>query len=236
MNPAERKPTRRIVIACSGATLPAVLAALLRHLAVGPGDELRGLFIEDSDMLKAAGLPFTFEFSSITRSARPIDRERVENALRHAAAAVQRDLARLAAEAGLSWHFEVVRERRRVALDALLKMTDAVFLAPSADSTDVLSSTSPAPVLALIDDGAAGSRALALARAVAEAEHAPLAIYRASSATANAAGTTAGSPLARLAQRPVARLAIVAAPLLASAEHPLTELCEASLAPLVIVR
>lgn len=236
MNPSDPQQTRRIVIACSGGTLPAVLAALLRHLAVGPGDELRGLFIEDSDILKAAALPFTFEFSSITRSARPIDRERVELALRHAAAAVQRELARLAAEAGLTWQFEVVRERRQVALDALLKMTDAVFVAPSTDSTEVLSRTSTAPVLALIDDGAAGSRALALARAIAEAEHAPLAIYRAPGTSASDERTSTERPLARLAARPAARLAIIAAPLLTTADRPLTELCEASLAPLVIVR
>ncbi len=88
-----------------------------------------------------------------------------------------------------------------------------------------------------IDDGAAGSRALALARAVAEAEHAPLAIYRSPGTPASdERTTTTASPLARLAQRPAARLAIIAAPVLATTERPFIELCEASLAPLVIVR
>ena len=232
---------RRIVVAYSSGTLPTMLERSLGYLAIGPDDELRGLFIEDSDLLNAAALPFTFEFCSVTSVRRPIDRAQVESSLRRAAAAAERDLARLAAATGMTWHFDVVRDKRHAALGALLQMTDAIFVAPQPGSAAPIAGGS-APVVALVDASAAGVRALTLARAVAAAERAPLEVHRADDGAVPAAGDQAGNtrsssanPLARLSQRPAARLAVVAVTRLAHADHTLPEICATSMSPLVIV-
>ena len=239
--PVEANP-RRIVVAYSSGTLPAMLERLLGYFAIGPNDELRGLFIEDSDLLNAAALPFTFEFCSVTSTRRQIDRAQVETTLRRAAAAAERDLARLAAATGMTWHFDVVRDKRRAALGALLQMTDAIFVAPQAGAAAPAPAES-APVVALVDASAAGARALALARAVAAAERAPLEVHGADEDIAPAAndqtgdtGASSTNSLARLSRRPAARLAVVAVTRLGHANHNLPEICATSMSPLVIVR
>src|SRR5690606_14717741 len=122
---------------------------------------LRGLFIEDSDLLKAAALPFSVEFCALTSVRRPIERARIEAALRAAAASAERELARLAADVGLAWQFEIVREKRRIAVSAAPGTLDALVVTP-AGASDAGSAAGRAALVALIDHGEAGARALAL--------------------------------------------------------------------------
>lgn len=236
MSEVERPTPRRVAIAVSGPVQPLLLANLLGQLALGPGDELRGLFIEDSDLLKAAALPFSVEFCALTSVRRPIDRARIEAALRAAAASAERELARLAADVGLAWQFEIVREKRRIAVSAALGTLDALVVTP-AGASDVGNAAGRGALVALIDHGEAGARALALARAMARAEGASLTVYPRDGEFADSHGqamTPAG--LAARLRHPAPQLIVLAAPLIESDAHGLLELCEATPAPLVIVR
>ena len=99
------------------------------------------------------------------------------------------------------------------------------------------STAGPPALVALIDQGEAGARALALARAIARTEGASLTVYRRDGEFHDSHGH-AMSPagLAARIHYPVPRLIVLAAPVIESDAHALLELCAATPAPLVIVR
>ena len=165
---------RRLVVTLSGRRLPRSLGALLRALGDDGTPELHAMFIEDSDLLKAVSLPFAFEFCVATSARRPIDRARIEAHLRSDAAAAQRDLAELARASGLSWRFEIVRERSRTVVTRALAVTDAVIVTPHGETNPGDASRD---IVCIAEDDEAGARARAVAGALATAEHLPLEDY-----------------------------------------------------------
>lgn len=221
---------RRIALALSSSTLPAVAAALLRQLGGTPGDELRVLFIEDSELLKAVALPFTVEFCALTSVRRPIDPAALEAWFHREAAVAQRELARTAEACGLKWRFEVVREKPRTALGRVLaELDEAVLLPPAAGDGKPAS----APILVLLDASPAASRALELARAAAVSELAPLEPHH---LDVTAAPEALAERVRALLAREDPRLTIVAAPLLETLGEHAADICAARRAPLLILR
>jgi hypothetical protein len=80
-------------------------AALARALGV----ELAGLFVEDANLVRLAGLPFARQIPVSGGPARPVEREALEAQLRALAAAARQDLARAASSVQVTWTFEVRR-------------------------------------------------------------------------------------------------------------------------------
>jgi hypothetical protein len=177
---------RRIAVALGGGELPSTLIQLVQRNA-DETPELRGYFVEDSDLLKAAALPFTFEFCALTLRRRPLDAESVAAQLTREARAAAQVLATHALRAGCRWHFEVVRSERLAALRAALSHADAALV--PAHYTDAA-----APIIhALVDSGAAGLRAQQVAERLARRERMRLEIHPAE-------GAPASVTVARLAQ------------------------------------
>lgn len=160
----------RIAVALRGGEVPSALMQLFQGDA-GDAPELRGFFVEDSELLKAAALPFTFEFCALTLRQRPLDADSVAAQLAREARAAARALAAHAVRFGCRWHFEVVRSERLAALRAALSHADAALV--PAEYT-----AAAAPVIhALIDSGAAGRRARQVAERLARRERMRLEIH-----------------------------------------------------------
>ncbi|MEQ8230607.1 MAG: hypothetical protein RLW61_06610 [Gammaproteobacteria bacterium] len=226
---------RRLVLTLCGHRLPRTLGALLRTLGSDGAPELHAMFIEDSDLLKAASLPFAVEFCAATSARRPIDRARIEAHLRREAAEAERGLAELARASGIRWRFEVVRERSRAVVTHALTLTDAVVVTPREEST----APATGGITCIAGDDAAGTRARAVAGALATAEHLPLAQWRLLDATtagpmAEPVVTAAAVPA--LLRRPGAQLTVLPATLVERLDASMHDLAESSPAPLVIVR
>lgn len=80
----------------------AELAAVL-HL------ELRGLFVEDVNLLHLSGLPFGLEIGSFTAKARRLDAHNLEREFRIQATLLRKIMADVAGQRRVSWSFQVVR-------------------------------------------------------------------------------------------------------------------------------
>ncbi|MBK8049475.1 MAG: universal stress protein [Anaerolineales bacterium] len=86
----------------------AALAAAV-ELAAAMQMELRGLFVEDINLLHLCGLPFGLEIGSFTAKAQRLERVNVEREFRVQAAHLRKIMADVAGQRRINWSFEVVR-------------------------------------------------------------------------------------------------------------------------------
>jgi nucleotide-binding universal stress UspA family protein len=110
MNAEEHELTiRRILVAldASGHSLAALKAAV--ELAASLKAELLGLFVEDINLLRLAGLPFAQEIPYPLAAAQQMDSLRLEQELRTQASRARRALAEAAEPVRVSWSFRVAR-------------------------------------------------------------------------------------------------------------------------------
>jgi nucleotide-binding universal stress UspA family protein len=108
VTPAQQR-VRRILVALDASrnSLDALRAAA--GLAARLGAELTGLFVEDVNLLRLAGLPFARQLSVSGGEGRPVERNAVEAELRALAARARESLEAAAAPQHISWSFRVVR-------------------------------------------------------------------------------------------------------------------------------
>lgn len=99
----------RVLVAMDGSAygLAAVEAAV--HLAAGLGAELLGLFVEDANLLRLAGLPVAREVPLSCAAPRALDPLAMERLLRAQADQVRQALAETAAQVSVAWSFRVAR-------------------------------------------------------------------------------------------------------------------------------
>lgn len=146
--------------------------------------ELAGLFVEDVDLLRLSGLPFTREIGFLSAVSRPIVPEEVEQAMRREAEEVRCLLAEAADRLRLRWSFHVARGQIATELFALADELDLIVLGkrarlglrPLGDSLAEREYRPRAakPVMAVFDGSAAARRALELAGRLAGASGAEL--------------------------------------------------------------
>jgi hypothetical protein len=86
----------------------AALAAAA-ELAVALGLELRGLYVEDINLLRLCGLPFGIEYGSFTAKPRRIELNHLEREFRMQASLLRKIMADIAGQKRISWSFQVVR-------------------------------------------------------------------------------------------------------------------------------
>lgn len=100
---------QRVLVAldASRASLDALSAAAA--LAARLGAELEGLFVEDVNLLRVAGMPFASQLSSLSGTPRPLERSAVELELRALAGAARASLAETARRLEVEWSFRVAR-------------------------------------------------------------------------------------------------------------------------------
>lgn len=107
----------RIVVSCDASPLGVAALDTAAALARRLDAELRGLFVEDINLLRMAALPFAREYALSSAAAHSIDVAHVEQAMRRNAEAVRGALARAAQALQVPWSFQVVRG---VMLDSVL--------------------------------------------------------------------------------------------------------------------
>jgi len=109
----------RRIIACFAPGRAAAPAAVAR-LAGEMQAELLGLFIEDTELLRFAALPFAAEVGFPSAALRPLDLAAVERALRAQAQALRQALAAALDPADHAWSFRVARATPAAAVEAAL--------------------------------------------------------------------------------------------------------------------
>ena len=143
--------------------------------------ELAGLFVEDINLLRVGGLPFTRELGFLSHDSRTFALEDVEQALRREAEEAQHLLAETAARLQLRWSFHIARGQIADELFALAGELDLVVLGNRArmgmrSLGYFLVETLPGltrptresrPVVAVYDGSASSRRALELAQRLA---------------------------------------------------------------------
>lgn len=104
-----RQRVRRIAVALDASPhcLPGL--ALAAALAAALDAEIEGVFVEDTELIRLAGLPFLREFRAVTRAETALDAERLQRELRAAARQVRAHLERSASELGVACSFRVWR-------------------------------------------------------------------------------------------------------------------------------
>lgn len=92
-------------------TSPNSTAALTAaaELAAALHMELRGLFVEDVNLLHLCGLPFGLEIGSFTAKPRRLERAQLERDFRIQATVLRKSMADIAGQQRVSWSFKVVR-------------------------------------------------------------------------------------------------------------------------------
>ncbi|MEJ2163975.1 MAG: hypothetical protein P8X90_00500 [Desulfobacterales bacterium] len=88
--------------------------------------ELIGLFVEDINLLRVAGLPFVREISFFSPTLRRLESIEMEHQLRAQAEQMRRIVAQTAEQRGVSWQFRVTRGP--VAAEVLAAGADAARL------------------------------------------------------------------------------------------------------------
>ena len=123
---SEANDFRRILVALDASR--GSLAALeeAASMASRLEAELRGLFIEDIDLLNLAALPFSREAPTLARVGRMLDTETVERELRCRAGQARRAIEQVAQSHHLRWSFRVARGRVETEISAAAQEVDLI--------------------------------------------------------------------------------------------------------------
>lgn len=118
----------RVLVAldASRASLDALSAAAA--LAARLGADLEGIFVEDVNLLRAAGFPFASQLSLPSGALHPLDRLAIEVDLRALAAAAREAIAAAAQQLHISWSFRVARGQVSVELLEAASKVDVLVL------------------------------------------------------------------------------------------------------------
>lgn len=104
-------PIRRILVGVDASTHSIAAIDEAVRLAARLHAHLEGVFVEDINLVRLAGLPFASEVTRATALARPIDRPVMDRQLRAVGGIARAALALAAQAAHVTWSFRVVRGR-----------------------------------------------------------------------------------------------------------------------------
>jgi nucleotide-binding universal stress UspA family protein len=153
MSETHQASIRRILVAIDSS--PYELAALeaAARLATELRAELHGVFIEDIDLFRLAGLPFASEIDYSSGTLRPLDTEAIEQALRTRAEGVRRAIEETAQRTRLSWSFRI--SRGNVVQTMLTESLEADLLVVGQEKASPTASPSKAsrgPIMVVVDE------------------------------------------------------------------------------------
>ncbi len=127
----------RIVVGLDTNFMAREALALAARLAASVDARLKGVFVEDENLLSLCGLPFAREVS-FSGEVRAVDHERMLRAMRAQAETARRVLQRIASEAHVDWSFDVARGRPLSLLAASANPEDTLVIrAPDASAREV---------------------------------------------------------------------------------------------------
>jgi hypothetical protein len=187
VNEKGKRPTRRVVIGLEPAMLDAAALAAAVQLARSAGAELAALFVEDSNLLRLASLPFAQETGAASAAPRRMAAADIERAFKVQAEQLKRALADAAQRHELQWTFEIARGQGLRVLLEWTGVSDAVVLAGGAGRTSwqpalegLLRSTlsleraAPGRIAVALNSGSDAMRVLSAAHALAQVSGAEL--------------------------------------------------------------
>lgn len=119
---------KRILVALGVPQHDLTVIEAATRLAARVRGELVGLFIEDSDLLRLAGLPFAREILHTSSAPRRLDTPGMERALRIHAEAARRRLEESAVQARIPWSFRIARGDLLTELAAMSPESDLLVL------------------------------------------------------------------------------------------------------------
>lgn len=125
------KPQTRIVVGLDTSAVAREALALAARLAASVDARLKGVFVEDENLLDLADLPFAREIS-FSGEVRELDPARMLRAMKAQAESARRVLARIAAEAQIDWSFDVRRGRPLQSLALHAAREDTLVIRPQA--------------------------------------------------------------------------------------------------------
>ncbi len=102
-----------VMLAADVGSYSVTTVSLAVQIAASMKSRLRGLFIEDEDLLRMTGLPITREISLTTARERPTDVEGMQRSMRAVARQFEQALEQEAGAMQISWSFDCVRGRVR---------------------------------------------------------------------------------------------------------------------------
>jgi nucleotide-binding universal stress UspA family protein len=182
----EGREVRRILVALDPSPHGRAALAEAIALAVRQGAEIVGLFVEDEDLLRFAGLPFAREYGVYDPRGRSLDSREMERRLRAQATAMRREIEREAARTRISWSFRVARGRVATEVVAAGEHADVIVVGRTREQarTTRLGSTARAVI-------SRSRRTVFCARHRPGSGHAVVAAYDGSDASARALSTAA---------------------------------------------
>lgn len=124
-----RASFRRVLVALDSSTASGATLEIAATLAAASACELSGLFVEDQDLLRLAGLPFAREVQLTKAMSRALEPERLLQNLRAQAALAREAMARQAALHRVSWSFQVAQGRSEEAVLLAAAAGDIIAMA-----------------------------------------------------------------------------------------------------------
>jgi nucleotide-binding universal stress UspA family protein len=100
---------KRILVALDNSTHSVAALEAAARLAASLSAELIGLFVEDVNLLRLAGLPMTEAIDATSAAVRPLDSHQMADDLRLQAAQARRALVRVAEPLQIAYSFKVAR-------------------------------------------------------------------------------------------------------------------------------
>lgn len=107
---------RRVLVALDSSAASSAALEVAAGVAASQACELSGLFVEDEDLLRLAGLPFAREIQLARAMSRTLAPEQLLRDLRAQARIARAAMARQAAQHRVSWSFEVIQGRGEEAI------------------------------------------------------------------------------------------------------------------------
>lgn len=107
---------RRVLVALDSSASGSAILETAADLAAAQACELSGLFVEDADLLRLAGLPFAREIQISKAMSRALAPELLLQDLRTQAGLARAAMARQAALHRVSWSFEIAQGRSEEAI------------------------------------------------------------------------------------------------------------------------
>ena len=101
--------TDYILVALDTSPYSAAALTVAAEVAATLNLELRGIYVEDVNLLHLCGLPFGLEIGSFTANPRRLEQAHMERDFRLQAAQLRRAMADIAGRQRVSWSFKVVR-------------------------------------------------------------------------------------------------------------------------------
>jgi nucleotide-binding universal stress UspA family protein len=109
VNTTKKAAIQRILLALDASPESVTALDTATELAGRLGADLTGLFVEDTDLLRMASLPFAAEIGRFSPSLRRLSLPEMERQMRAQAEHMRKAIAVAAAREGVKWEFRVAR-------------------------------------------------------------------------------------------------------------------------------